>query len=95
MPSDAPIEFDFRKTGNRHDANVLEDFFSLFLFDILIRPDSNFSLVPSLLHDYAILVTPGHFTTTSKNTIEVDEFSIVLDHKLYRNLLLSKQSEAN
>jgi hypothetical protein len=52
------IKFGCRQGFNRHDRNVLEDFFSLFLFDILIRPQSNFSIIPSLLHDYAIVHTP-------------------------------------
>ncbi len=52
------IKFGCRQGLNRHDRNVLEDFFSLFLFDILIRPQSNFSIVPSLLHDFAIVHTP-------------------------------------
>lgn len=49
------IEFAYRERNNVHDANVLEDFFSLFEFDVLIRPDSNFSLVPSLIHDYKMV----------------------------------------
>jgi hypothetical protein len=60
MPSECPIVFDYRKTGNYHAANVLEDFFSLFHFDILIRSQSNFSTVASLLHDYAIDYFPTH-----------------------------------
>ena len=52
------IKIAFRKTNNHHNRNVLEDFFSLFKFDILIRSQSNFALVPSLIHDYAILVAP-------------------------------------
>jgi hypothetical protein len=51
------ITFDYREE-NSHNSNVLEDFFSLFNFDILIRPQSNFSIVPSLLHDFAILYFP-------------------------------------
>ena len=49
------IDFDYRREKNGPDENVLEDFFSLFHFDVLIRPASNFSIVPSLLHDYAIV----------------------------------------
>lgn len=52
------IKLVFRKTNNHHNRNVLEDFFSLFKFDILIRSQSNFALVPSLINDYAILVAP-------------------------------------
>ncbi len=51
-------QFGCRQGFNRYDRNVLEDFFSLFQFDILIRPQSNFSIIPSLLHDFAIVHTP-------------------------------------
>lgn len=52
------IKFGCRQGPNSFDRNILEDFFSLFHFDILIRPQSNFSIIPSLLHDYAIVHTP-------------------------------------
>jgi hypothetical protein len=55
------IEFDYRKTANKHDRNVLEDFFALTQFDCLIRVDSNFSLTASKLASYKIQVTPKHF----------------------------------
>lgn len=55
IPLEKNIEFHYRANNNVHDANVLEDFFSLFEFDVLIRPDSNFSMVPSLIHDYAMV----------------------------------------
>lgn len=58
MPENVPIQFQYREVGNQHDSSVLEDFFSLFNFDILIRPDSNFSIVPSLLYDYAVVCYP-------------------------------------
>jgi len=39
------ITFDCRKNGNRHDRNVLEDFFSMQQFDCIIRPNSNYSVI--------------------------------------------------
>jgi hypothetical protein len=54
------IQFEARRQKNRYYLNVLEDFFSFFQFDILIRPQSNFSMVPSLLHDFAICHFPVH-----------------------------------
>ena len=61
IPADAPISFHYRETGNSHSNNVLEDFFSFQNFDILIRPDSNFSIVPSLIHPFAIVCSPLEF----------------------------------
>lgn len=53
------IEFDCRKTGNRHDANVLEDFYSLMEFECLIRSDSNFSIMAEKLGDFSIVISPA------------------------------------
>jgi hypothetical protein len=54
---DPSVKFAYR-SKNGHDKNVLQDFFSLFNFDILIHPQSNFSLVPSLIHDFAMVYFP-------------------------------------
>lgn len=72
LPKDAPIVFNYRKENNRHDSNVLEDFFSLFNFDILIRAESNFSIVPGLIHDYAIVCYP--------KTYSINDRSVTIDH---------------
>ncbi len=53
------IEFDCRKTGNSHNANVLEDFYSLMQFNCLIRSESNFSIMAEKLHDYQIVISPA------------------------------------
>lgn len=53
------LEFHFRDVGNRHDANVLEDFFSLLNFDCLIRSESNFSLVAEKIGDFKIVLSPA------------------------------------
>lgn len=57
--SDYPnIEFDFRKSGNKHDANVMVDFFSIPAFDCLIRGDSTFTIIASLLGDFKMIISP-------------------------------------
>jgi hypothetical protein len=86
LPSNTLITFDYRTSGNQHDAHVLDDFFSLFQFDIMIRPDSNFSMAASLIHDYAILISPYHFQRSS-NAVTVDALSLSIDHELYKALL--------
>lgn len=58
---DLHLTFDYRSSTNRHDMNVLEDFFSLFNFDCLIRPQSNFSIVPGKLHRYMIQICPENY----------------------------------
>lgn len=67
------IQWDYRKTKNT--LFVLDDFFSFFQFHILIRPESNFSIIPSLLHDFAIVCYPTHFVKKSKS-IKIDEITI-------------------
>jgi hypothetical protein len=48
----------FRESGNRHNSNVLEDFFLLTKFDVLIRSASLFSFAASILSDYLMEVYP-------------------------------------
>jgi len=60
------VEFTYRESGNVFDKNVLEDLFSLMQFDCLIRPESNFSIVASLLTDYKVLIYPDDFTFMGK-----------------------------
>jgi len=47
-----------KKRTDFWNNNLLEDFFSLFRFDCLIRPDSHFSILPSLLKNYELLIYP-------------------------------------
>lgn len=41
-------------------SNVLEDFFSMTLFDCIIHPESNMSLVASKLGNYKVCICPRH-----------------------------------
>ncbi len=52
------VSWGCRAQGNKHDLNVLEDFFALTTFDCLIRNDSNFSLIASKLANYKMLIAP-------------------------------------
>ncbi len=83
---DSPnIVFDSRRE-NHHTKNVLEDFFSLFNFDALIRPESSFSIIPSLLKDYAILIVPKTFHRF-KDEVEIDECLVSINENLYKDLM--------
>ncbi|HSX11853.1 MAG TPA: hypothetical protein VLF94_09075 [Chlamydiales bacterium] len=72
------VTFNYRKENNRHDANVLEDFFSLFNFDILIRPESNFSIVAGLIHNYAMVCSPTAFSIHDR-VATIDEIKVDFD----------------
>lgn len=78
LPPNIPIDFHYRQVGNKHDSSVLEDFYSLFNFDILIRPESNFSIIPSLLHDYAVVCYPKAMVTRGKSVM-IDQIGIEIN----------------
>lgn len=80
------IQFDYRKVMNHHTRNVVEDFFSLFEFDILIRPQSNFSIVPALIHDYAIDYSPIG-STNINGQIKITEVALKKNQALMEALL--------
>ena len=52
------VMIDFRRTGNRDDQNVTRDFFHMQTFDVLIRSDSNYSLLCGRLVDYQLEIYP-------------------------------------
>lgn len=55
------IIYGCRQEGNSHDKNVLEDFFSLMQFDVMIRPESNYSIMASKLGKYKMVISPANF----------------------------------
>lgn len=75
-----------REEKNHHTLNVLEDFFSLFEFDVLIRSRSNFSIVPTLLHDYAAVYFPAEYVRTGTN-IDITRIDVEMNEPLYRRLV--------
>lgn len=79
------VKFDYRKEQNHHEANVLEDFFSLFHFDILIRSQSNYSLIPSLIHDYAVIYSPKD-CEIKNNSVKITELEIETNKELIDRL---------
>jgi len=86
LPAETPIIFDCRSVGNFHNRNVLEDFFSLFLFDVLIHPQSNFSLIPSLIHDYTIVYSPLS-ACQEGGVVTIDKIKMEVNEKAYHQLL--------
>ncbi len=67
-----PIEFNSRKEGNKHNVNVLEDFFALTQFDCSIHGESNFPVTAGKICDYLVEIEPTkcHWR---KNTLIIDE----------------------
>jgi hypothetical protein len=91
------IEFNYRKGVNRDYLFVLEDFFSLFYYDVLIRPGSNFSMVPSYIHDYAIITEPEAFTIHEfpEKHVTIDKTSIMIDIERYSSIINNKSRQKN
>ncbi len=85
MIPNAQVQFRFRKGGNHFNRNVLEDFFSLFLFDVLIRPQSNFSMIPSLLKDYAVVYSPKE-CSIQEGVVRIEEVSLEINRERYERL---------
>lgn len=57
---DSSIQFVFRKDGNSHNSNVLEDFFSMAQCDYLIRSSSLYSKAVQMIGNHKIILYPIH-----------------------------------
>jgi hypothetical protein len=53
----ARITIDYRRTGNRHDAHVIEDFFDMMRYTYLIRPFSGYSCFVERLGNCKMAIT--------------------------------------
>lgn len=81
----ARITLRYRVHDNRHDAHVLDDFFSLRNARYLIRPKSNFSLYAQKLGVHDIAIYPGSVKQGSPWGIVE---SIFVDYKNERQEIL-------
>lgn len=72
------ISYEYRTENNHHNTNVLEDFFSIPNFDVLIRPDSSFSLMAEKIGELSIVISPGDF----KEGLQVQAGSIKIRKSL-------------
>ncbi len=86
LPPDVPITYGYRKNHNAPSKNVLEDFFSFFHYDILIRGQSNYSLIPSLLHDFAAVYAPQKFIEVG-GKITITEIETTIEPEPLRKIL--------
>jgi len=83
--------FDCRKVDNKHDKNVLEDFFAMQLFDCIICPNSNYSISAAKIGNNAITIFPTAYEWHENNLImtrvKVDIKLSELQQLVDRNLL--------
>lgn len=86
IPRSTLIQFSCRNGSNHFNINTLADFYSLFLFDVMIRPQSNFSMIPTLLKDFAVVYAPKE-CSIEDGVVRIDEVSLEINHSLYEGLL--------
>ncbi|MBM3207809.1 MAG: hypothetical protein FJZ57_04305 [Chlamydiae bacterium] len=86
LPEGIDIDIEWRKQNNFHNLNVIEDFFSFFQFDAFIYPQSNFSMIPALINQFA-----ATFTLTSAvqtiGRVEVENTELTIDDERRRECL--------
>jgi len=78
------ITFSCRKKENKHNTNVLEDFFAMMKFDILIKSGSAFSYFVWALGDHIMMIQPKKMGTFNEQTgyWSVEEVEIIHRNKI-------------
>lgn len=71
------VLIDCRRSGNTHTQNILEDFFSMTLFDCVIHPDSSLSRFAATISAPILEIKPSHWAECRKD----EEGSLILDKK--------------
>ncbi len=87
IPKDVSIQIDYRQENNHHLANVLEDFFSFFNFDVLIHPQSNYTALSPLTSASLRSPTPPTNFIREAPIITITECSKAWDEILYKAVL--------
>ena len=63
------IQFGYRTKDNKHNSNVLEDFFAMMDFDALIRSGSHYSAMAGVLGGISYEVSPASYRWEGKKLI--------------------------
>jgi len=79
------IEFDMVE-DKTYENRVIEDFFSLTLFDCSIHPMSNFSKVAGLISDYKIEIAPVSIEDGNKLKVILKEHTSKNKRPIYKKL---------
>ncbi|PKN03721.1 hypothetical protein CVU75_00805 [Candidatus Dependentiae bacterium HGW-Dependentiae-1] len=70
------ITFSYREGENRHNKNVMDDFFAMTSFDCLIRPASAYSVNVQRISNFKVVISPTHGTWITKNHLVIDTVTI-------------------
>jgi len=83
------ITISYRKKGNQHDKNVVQDLYHMSKFDVLIRPWSQYSRIAQFLGTPKLVVFPtDRYEKDNQTIIETDFVS--KDQNLFNNSLKKK-----
>lgn len=86
------IIFDYRKEHNRHDTNVLEDFYAMMQFDCLIRGQSHYSIWAGILGRIKLEIGPEHFEWQG-NDLYITSSKVIERHDTPNSLHTTKKIE--
>lgn len=89
------IIFSYRKFGNNHDQNVLEDLFLLAQCDCIISASSSFASIAQLLGNHAVIMFPTHAITMPDKIIidKVGVLQIKISSEAEQKKLIYKEIE--
>lgn len=82
------ITFDYRKEGNSHNANVIEDICAMSQFDYLIRSGSHFPWIAQMIGNHKAIVYPKTMRWKGQ-FLQVTSVDIVFPDKV-NNTLITK-----
>jgi hypothetical protein len=71
------IDYGFRTSNNQHNKNVLEDFFAMMHFKILIRPVSNFSKMADYLGHASLVIAPATWKKINNHVKKINAIRII------------------
>ena len=83
LPNRKNIVFDYRTTVSGPTVNVMEDFHSIPNFDCLIRGDSTFSIIATLLANFKAIIRPKTCHVENQEII-VDEIDFQIFEGVHR-----------
>ncbi len=83
------VTFGCRMKGNRHDANVLDDFFNMMQFDILIYPRSGLSVFAQKFGYQLIAISPHSVVYKNRKDWSVKSVVIIrrVDDKIKKEIV--------
>lgn len=70
------VIIDYHKKDNKHNLNVLEDFFSMMQFDCLVRPGSHFSRFVERLGSAQLVIYPDSVKYLHDKTAVIDVIGV-------------------